>query len=735
MVSGMVAGTPFHGGASWAVLQYVLGLRRMGHRVLLVEPVDGEAGGGPEVPLSSTSSAAYFDEVIQRFALQDSAALLRRGTRETVGVPYSELLQFCDGADLLLNLSGLLREDELLQGIQRRTYLDLDPAFTQLWHEVEGIDMGFDGHDRFVTVGLSVGRAGCPVPTCGITWLPTLPPVVLDEWPASEDVRIPSFTTVANWRGYGSVEHEGVHYGQKAHALRELFPLPERSRASFTLALAIDAGEDEDLAALQTHGWSLVDPGEAARNPDRYAAFVRHSLAEFGVAKTGYTRSRCGWFSDRSACYLASGRPVLAQETGFETRLPVGEGLLSFGTLDDAVAAADRIQSDPDRHARAARELAEAWFDSRRVLTRLLDLVGGSELVGAADVRGPQADFGAPGRSGVEDKALAKALQGTPTPRSAAGRRVTRLVRRSSPYASSFPLEEVDASLDDGSRIQAILKDVSIGAQSSGSRAARSPFTHVPLREVEVYRLLLGPCGIGPEVLATGGGEGEAWLLLERVSGRPLFQEGDFSMWIAVARWLARFHRRFVDSTGPAEAHLLPYDAGFLRACASRARKVVEADEGIPSSVRRRFDLIWSRHDTMVDRLTSGPPTLVHGDFYPSNILVARAGAEAKKTVDVRPVDWELCGRGSGLLDLAALIAGDWPEERRLELALAYGGAVPPPSPWPPGSRSDFLESLHWARLHLALQWIGARGDWRPPEEHDRDWVEEAMLAADALSL
>ncbi|MFW5904607.1 MAG: hypothetical protein ACOCUZ_00175, partial [bacterium] len=334
VVSGMVAGTPGHGGASWAVLQYVLGLRRMGHDVLLVEPVPcvDAPGSGEDPP--DRQVVEYFRELVERFSLRGRAALVHEGQRDSVGMPFAGVLEFCRGADLLLNLSGFLKEPELLEGIRRRVYVDLDPAFTQLWQEVEGIDMGFSGHHDFLTVGLSLGRRGCPVPTCGITWLPTLPPVVLDEWQPVSSLRSSTFTTVANWRGYGSVEHDGVHYGQKAHAMRKLLPLPHRSRADFELALAIDPGEAADLQALRAHGWRLADPGEAAGTPDRYARFVKGSFAEFGVAKTGYVHSRCGWFSDRSACYLAAGRPVLAQETGFERHLPVGEGLLSFRDVD-----------------------------------------------------------------------------------------------------------------------------------------------------------------------------------------------------------------------------------------------------------------------------------------------------------------------------------------------------------------------------------------------------------------
>ena len=256
-----------------------------------------------------------------------------------------------------------------------RAYVDLDPVFNQFWQE-SGIDMRFAAHNRFVTVGQSLGTPACPVPTLGLDWIPTLPPVVLQRWPVADGPGDGSFTSVGNWRGYGSVEHEGVQYGQRVHSMRNFMELPRRSDARFRLALAIHSGERSDLEAIAANGWELVDPVEAAGTPVRYQRFIQGSGAELGIAKSGYVLARSGWFSDRSACYLASGRPVLAQETGFSRFLPVGEGLLSFETVDDAVAGVESIRSDYGRHARRARQLAEELLDSDRVLSALLDRLG-----------------------------------------------------------------------------------------------------------------------------------------------------------------------------------------------------------------------------------------------------------------------------------------------------------------------------------------------------------------------
>jgi hypothetical protein len=369
LLCGMVAGDPRQGGASWAVLQYFAGLAGLGHEVMLVEPV------APEALEREGGVADYFGSLS---LLDGRAALLGEGSDETQGAPFSELREFARGADLLLNISGMLRDERLLEPIPVRAFLDLDPGFNQAWHET-GSDMGLDLHTHFATVGMSLGRDGCPIPDCGRSWIHTLPPVALEHWPVEDGApRRDAFTSVGHWRSYGSVEYEGIHYGQRAHSLRELIELPRHSDSSFRLALGIHRDETSDLEALRANGWELLDPHEVAGSPAAYAEFVRGSKAELSVAKSGYVASGSGWFSDRSACYLASGRPVVAQETGFGKYLPSGEGLLAFSTTDEAAAAVAEVEEAPRRHGAAARALAEEHLDARKVLPRLLDALAGN---------------------------------------------------------------------------------------------------------------------------------------------------------------------------------------------------------------------------------------------------------------------------------------------------------------------------------------------------------------------
>jgi hypothetical protein len=376
IVAGMIAGDPYQGGATWAVLQYVLGLRQLGHEVYFVEPVAADKLQPRGTSLSCSANAAYFRSVMRQFDLESRAALLVAGTQQTVGLPYDRLRTLAAESDLLINISGMLAEPALTGPIPVRVYLDLDPGFNQLWFAAEGINVGFDGHTHFATIGLGLGAAGCVIPTCGRTWIATPQPVVLSEWPAAHLVAHDAFTTVANWRAYGSITHDGVFYGQKAHAWREFMALPGKTQEQFLVALAIHPEEKRDLANLAAHGWRLVDPARVSDTPARYREFVQGSKGEFGVAKSGYAVARCGWFSDRSVCYLASGRPVLAQETGFSRFVPTGEGLFTFETEEDALAGIDAIASDYSRHSDSARALAEEYFDAGKVLPQLLERVG-----------------------------------------------------------------------------------------------------------------------------------------------------------------------------------------------------------------------------------------------------------------------------------------------------------------------------------------------------------------------
>lgn len=377
VVAGSLAQRDGYGGHAWVFLQYLLGFRRLGYDVLFVDRLEPEMcldGQGRRTSLEASRNLSYLRDVMTQFGLGDSwSALYDRGLR-SVGLDRRRLLDRVGKSVLLLNVMGFLDDSELLAAAPLTAFLDIDPGFPQMWQAL-GLSQ-LPTHDRYVTVGGNVGRSDCSVPTGGLSWLTTRPPVVLDHWPEQQAAGH-AFTSVCSWRGpFGPMEYEGVTYGLRVHEMRRFVDLPRRTGRAFELALDIDLADAADRSALLTNGWSLADPRSVAGDPLKYRSYVQRSAAELMVAKNMYVRSRGGWFSDRSACYLSSGRPVLAQDTGLDDLYPVGEGLVAFTTLEQAGAAVQDIHANYARHSAAARELARSSFDSDVVLGRLLAELG-----------------------------------------------------------------------------------------------------------------------------------------------------------------------------------------------------------------------------------------------------------------------------------------------------------------------------------------------------------------------
>jgi hypothetical protein len=372
VIAGALAQRPGYGGHTWVFLQYLLGFRRLGFDVLFVDWLSEEMCGGD--PVAESEGARYLRAVMERFGLQRDYALLDEHGDSVAGIDRAGVHDRLARSTFLLNVMGYLDDEELLAAASRRVFLDIDPGFAQMWREL-GLADPFAGHDVFVTIGENVGRPGCPIPTCGLDWLRTRQPLVLELWPEQRDTS-GRFTTVGSWRGAnGPIEWDGRTYGLRVHEFRKFFELPDLSGLPFELALDIDDAETRDLDLLRAHGWDLVDPGRVACDPVVYQRYVAGSKAEFVVAKNLYVETRSGWFSDRSACYLASGKPVAAQDTGLDGLYPLGEGLVTFRTVEEAAAAVHEIAGDYERHARVARELAEAYFDSDLVLANLVGAV------------------------------------------------------------------------------------------------------------------------------------------------------------------------------------------------------------------------------------------------------------------------------------------------------------------------------------------------------------------------
>jgi hypothetical protein len=377
VVGGAIANKYLNGGEAWVRLSWIRGLQRLGFRVLFVEQIDPAAcvdEHGAPAPFERSAPRAYFDRVMDLFGLTDSAALVLGDGEATSGLSYEEVLELAGDADLLVNISGNVHSRDLAGRVKRRAYVDLDPGFTQLWHAAGNPGARLEGHDVYFTVGENIGTEASNIPTSGLDWRPLPPPVVLEDWPYAAGAS-GSFTTVGAWRGaFGPVEHEGRTYGLKVHEFRKMIELPRRvADAEFEIALDIHPGDAKDREALLEHGWRLTDPRTEVPGPLEFRDYVRRSGAEFSVAQGVYVETGSGWFSDRTVRYLASGRPALVQDTGFGRNHPVGEGLVPFRTLDEAAEGARRINAEYERHSTAARALAEAHFDSDKVLARFLE--------------------------------------------------------------------------------------------------------------------------------------------------------------------------------------------------------------------------------------------------------------------------------------------------------------------------------------------------------------------------
>lgn len=371
-----IASYPLHAaGNTWAFLQWVLGFRAAGWEIWIVEDVPPakciDAHGekcAPEV----SANLAHWKSVVTEFGLQDRATLFFDG--QSPELP--ELLRFARDAEFLFNISGHFGQRDVMGAVPERIYVDLDPAFTQIWAEVYQADMHLDTHDTFVSIGRNLGQKNCRAPLAGKKWLPVGIPVMLDYFtnPALERPGT-HWTTFTHWYGYPQVEYEGEWYGNKSDEFAKLSALPCRTREKLEIATDLHP-EDAATQEFTRNGWNLVDARPLNTPWQKYRDYAAQSRGEFCVAKNGYVRSRCGWFSDRSVMYLALGRPVILQDTGWTDFYPSGKGLLTFHDEASAAAALETAGRDPVGQARAAREIAEKYCSAPLVVNQFLETIG-----------------------------------------------------------------------------------------------------------------------------------------------------------------------------------------------------------------------------------------------------------------------------------------------------------------------------------------------------------------------
>jgi hypothetical protein len=383
VVLGMMGRCPF-GGQTWLYLNWLRGLAKLGHDVWYVEddatwPYDPRANSISDDPGYAVD---YLGRVLARVGLAGKWAYraLWKGPDACHGLTRVQLLELYRSCDAILNVCGatVLNDDHRLA--PRRVYVETDPVGNQLELAVgkEKTLAVLSAHDDVVTYGENYGLPGCGVPLTGpFRYLKTRQPVDLDLWPMAFDAASAHYSTIGNWRqqGHDAVWNGETYHWSKHHEFLKFVDLPRRAtRASFELCLNIDDQADRRL--LLERGWHLTTPLAMSLDPFGYQAFFRASRAEWTVAKDQNVRLQSGWFSERDACYLATGKPVIAQSTGFENFLPTGEGLFAFRTMDDVLAAVDVIETDYPRACRAARAIAEEHLEAGRVAGRLLTDLG-----------------------------------------------------------------------------------------------------------------------------------------------------------------------------------------------------------------------------------------------------------------------------------------------------------------------------------------------------------------------
>lgn len=372
VVLGMMGRCPY-GGQTWLYLNWLRAIALQGHEVYYVEddtvwPYDPVA---QSVTDDCTYAVRHIAESMRRVGLEDRWAYRLADRPDACwGMTSGELNQLYRDCDALLNIVGAtdLRDEQM--DARLRVYVETDPvtAELRLANGDEHTRIAFDNHHRLFTYGENYGGDDCLVPTCGLRFNKTRQPIDLELWPEVYTPDAPYFTTIGNYRQQGSdVEYNGqTYHWSKHHEWRKFIDLPNRTPQEFELAMMFDDPADHD--EVQRHGWHLVSPVQMSLDVfGAYRSYFHKSRAEFTVAKDQNVRMRSGWFSERDACYLASGKPIVVQDTGFSKILPVGEGLFAFSTMDDIVAAIDSINGDYRRHCTAARAIANDYFDARHI--------------------------------------------------------------------------------------------------------------------------------------------------------------------------------------------------------------------------------------------------------------------------------------------------------------------------------------------------------------------------------
>lgn len=399
IVTGLIAQHYTLAGVSWDYIQYCIGLKQLGYDVYYFEDsgewpynLDGGKNGDDWVAKDCHKNITWLKKLFDRYGLNDRWAYFFPLTGEWFGMSDLKRNEVLQTTDILINVSGTLENPEKYESVKRLVYIDSDPGFTQVKLKLDKGDFSkrVAAHYCHFSFGESLPLN---LKDDQYDWKPTRTPIILSEWAVEKPYRN-EYTTIMNWTSYKPLLFEGKSFHQKDIEFIKFIELKRKLKnICFEVALSKlqhknwqsslpdhFAEEDNNKTSFPTpadllsyYGWKVIDPAERCNDMDAYRDYILHSKAEWSIAKGGYVASKPGWFSCRSACYLAAGRPVIVQDTGFDKVLPVGEGILSFNTMEEATEKILDVEANYSLHAKRAREIAVEYFDSDKVLRRLVE--------------------------------------------------------------------------------------------------------------------------------------------------------------------------------------------------------------------------------------------------------------------------------------------------------------------------------------------------------------------------
>ena len=376
VVTGLIGQYAF-GGVTWDYIQYALGFRSLGHDVWYLEDTGTWAYDPVKMEPSADCSrnTAYLARVMEDFDMGDR--WIYRNAADGTWHGAAGSAEILASADVLANVSGACWLTPETSRIPRKLFLDGDPMFTQIGLAADP-DSNYAkhvaAHESQFSFGLHIGKPGCKVPESGFTWRHTVQPIALDYWkPTQTPTSKGNWTTVMNWASYAPKDFQGQKFGQKDLEFERFLDLPSLTHERFELAMGQGVGNKRPTAMLESKGWHIIEPDTHLPDYLTYRQFISQSKGEWSIAKHGYVHSRSGWFSCRSACYLAAGKPVVVQDTGWSEHLPSGDGVFAFNTPAEAAAALDEASKNYEHHSQAAREFAEKHFEAGKVCAELLE--------------------------------------------------------------------------------------------------------------------------------------------------------------------------------------------------------------------------------------------------------------------------------------------------------------------------------------------------------------------------